>query len=413
MNRKKNILLTALVLILGMCVCFASANAVPDNRGEPSITVLWCVIIAAVSIAVAFIVVYAMLPLLDKIKLPDKIAELITDKVRKMIYAVLACVLAALLTAGSIALSVFLAESFVSMKDTKKSDISRGTIVNETDISLDDYNENITITKGGEYTLSGSIAHTVLIDADDRVTLNLNNVNITGDITSAVTNVGNEELVVNLPKGTVNTLTDSGYSTSDGCLYSDGNLFIRGEGILNVFGKQQEGEGISTKNCDITIDGGIINIESNDDGFNVGGDGGVLTINGGTIDVKAGGDGLDSNGTIVINGGVVSTVGSGSGGNSGIDAENGYTINGGNIVIFGAGKTDMPQSGSAQKYLCFNISETVQSGEMLTLCDAEENEVFSFEMKNPADCIIISCAELDDGTYFIKDANSEVIVTAK
>ena len=409
MNRKKNILLTALVLILGMCVCFTSANAVPDNRGEPSITVLWCVIIAVVSIAVAFIAVYAMLPLLDRIKLPDKLSEFITDKVRKVIYAVLACVLAALLTAGSIALSVFLAESFVSMKDTKKSDISRGTIVNETDISLDDYNENITITKGGEYTLSGSIAHTVLIDADDRVTLNLNNVNITGDITSAVTNVGNEELVVNLPKGTVNTLTDSGYSTSDGCLYSDGNLFIRGEGTLNVFGKQQEGEGISTKNCDITIDGGIINIESNDDGFNVGGDGGVLTINGGTIDVKAGGDGLDSNGTIVINGGIVSTVGSGSGGNSGIDAENGYTINGGNIVIFGAGKTDMPQSGSAQKYLCFNISETVQSGEILTLCDEAENVIFNFEMKNPADCIIISCPELNDGIYFIKDANSEVI----
>ena len=409
MNKIKNLILVILVLILGVCMYSAVVNAVPDNRGEPSITILWCVIISIISIAVAFTAVYALLPLLDKIKLPDKLAGLITDKIRKAIYIVLACFFAILLAAGSIAVSAFLAENFVSMKDTKKSDINRGTVVNESDIFLDNYKENITITKGGEYTLSGSLAHTVLIDAEDKVTLNLNNVNITGDITSAITNVGSEELIINLPMGTVNTLTDSGYSTSDGCLYSDGNLFIKGEGTLNVFGKQQEGEGVSTKNCDITIDGGIINIESNDDGFNVGGDGGVLTINGGFIDVRAGGDGIDSNGTIVINGGTLSTVGSGNGGNSGVDAENGYTINGGNIVIFGAGKTDMPESDSAQKYLCFSISETVQSGEVLTLCDADENGIFSFEMKNPADCIIISCPELNDGIYFIKDANSEVI----
>ena len=42
-------------------------------------------------------------------------------------------------------------------------------------------------------------------------------------------------------------------------------------------------------------------------------------------------------------------------------------------------KTDMQQSDSAQKYLSFNISGTIQSGEMLTLCDVDENDIFSFE----------------------------------
>ena len=67
----------------------------------------------------------------------------------------------------------------------------------------------------------------------------------------------------------------------------------------------------------------------NDDGINGGGDnGGVITINGGNITVKASGDGIDSNKSLVINGGTVYTIGSSLGGDAGIDTDKGFAING-------------------------------------------------------------------------------------
>ena len=69
-----------------------------------------------------------------------------------------------------------------------------------------------------------------------------------------------------------------------------GKLVIEGTGTLNINGNQKDGEGIATKDNDIIINGGLINISSNDDGINVGGKSGLITINGGEININSNGE---------------------------------------------------------------------------------------------------------------------------
>ena len=97
----------------------------------------------------------------------------------------------------------------------------------------------------------------------------------------------------------------------DGAFYSYESMAIEssnnGSGILNITSSTFEG-----LDCELhmTINSGIINIVSQDDGINVNEDGvSVLTINGGRLTIFAGqgaeGDVVDSNGYIVVNGGTV------------------------------------------------------------------------------------------------------------
>ena len=62
-------------------------------------------------------------------------------------------------------------------------------------------------------------------------------------------------MVINLVEGTTNVLKDNGSSELDGCIYSSGKLTIEGKGSLEVYGYQEEGEGIATTDVDITING--------------------------------------------------------------------------------------------------------------------------------------------------------------
>ena len=222
-------------------------------------------------------------------------------------------------------------------KDTKKEDVDTGEMINAKTIKLDEYDSNITIEEGGEYNIEGSFNHSILVDSEDRVILNLNNVSINSNITAAIGNKGTGEMVINLVEGTTNILKDNGSSELDGCIYSSGKLTIDGKGKLEVYGNQEEGEGIATTDADITINGGEIYIVCNDDGINAGGDnGGVITINGGSITVKASGDGIDSNKDLIINGGTVYTMGSSVGGDAGIDTDGKFEINGGEVIALGS-----------------------------------------------------------------------------
>ena len=167
-------------------------------------------------------------------------------------------------------------------------------------------------------------------------------------------------MVINLVEGTTNVLKDNGSSELDGCIYSSGKLTIKGNGKLEVYGNQEEGEGIATTDADITINGGEIYIVCNDDGINAGGDnGGVITINGGNITVKASGDGIDSNKSLVINGGTVYTIGSSLGGDAGIDTDKGFAINGGTVIALGSDMLQNPDATSKQKYVSFNMNAKI------------------------------------------------------
>ncbi len=289
-----------------------------------------------------------------------------------------------------------------TVKDTKKEDVDTGKKVNAKTIKLDEYDSNITIEEGGEYYIEGSFNHSILVDSENKVILNLNNVNITSDITAAIGNKGTGEMVINLVEGTTNILKDNGSSELDGCIYSSGKLTIEGKGKLEVYGRQQEGEGIATTDADITINDGEIYIESADDGINAGGDnGGVITINGGNITVKASGDGIDSNKDLVINGGTIYTMGSSIGGDAGIDTDGKFEINGGKVIALGSDMLQRPDSSSKQKSISFTLSSKIANGSKISLKDENGNEITSFEAKEDFKTLIISNEKLYNNTYYV------------
>lgn len=284
--------------------------------------------------------------------------------------------------------------------------VDRGEKVKTKRINLDDYDSNVTITESGEYTLSGSFNYSVLVEADDKVILNLNDVTIKANNTAAIANISDNELIINIVADTENTLTDGGSGDYDGCLYSKGPLTIQGDGILNIFGRQEDGEGIATTDNDITINGGIINVESADDGLNAGGDtGGTITINDGTLYVKASGDGIDSNGNLIINGGIVYAMGSSTGGDAGLDADNEIAINGGTVIALGSDMLELPTD-SNQKYIALSLENRINSGELITLLNEDGEVVISFEAKETFKTIIISSENLDKGTYSLYQGGS-------
>lgn len=125
----------------------------------------------------------------------------------------------------------------------------------------------------------------------------------------------------------------------DGAFYSFASMLIdgtalsgsdvEGSGVLNIVSTTYEG---LNSELHLTINGGIVNISTPDDGINVNEDGvSVFTLNNGSLNITStGGDGIDSNGWIVINDGD-GTISSGGGADHGLDADNGVYILGGSL----------------------------------------------------------------------------------
>lgn len=292
-------------------------------------------------------------------------------------------------------------------KETTANDVEEGTTVKSNQIDLSKYNTNITITEAGEYTLSGSTKNSVLVNTTDKVTLILKNVDIQSKKTAAIANISENDLIIKIENDTENKLSDGGSSEYDSCIYSKGNLIIEGDGILNVFGNQEEGEGIATETKDITINSGTINIECQDDGLNAGGDGGLITVNGGNIYIKASGDGIDSNKKLIINGGNIYTIGSSLGGDAGIDTNEGFEINGGDVIALGSDMLQNPEKTSKQSYICFSLNNKINEGTEVSIKDETENEIVSFEAKENFKTLIISNSKIFSGTYYLYTNNEK------
>ncbi|MBR3935497.1 MAG: carbohydrate-binding domain-containing protein, partial [Oscillospiraceae bacterium] len=174
----------------------------------------------------------------------------------------------------------------------------------------------------------------------------------------------------------------------DGAFYSRASLNIdggeEGTGVLNI---EAENEGLNSE-MHLTINGGNINITSQDDGINANEDGvSVITINGGGIIVSGGlgaeGDGIDSNGKIVINGGKLWAFGNGRTGDGGIDADMGITVNGGSVAAFGSRNDSVTALGELPVFsFILLLSEAEEA--MLNLltktesaCPRKAEEIFS------------------------------------
>jgi len=286
-------------------------------------------------------------------------------------------------------------------KETSADDVDEGQKVNSKEINLSEYESNLTISEAGTYTLSGNFKYSVVVNTTEAVTLVLNGVNIESTMTSAIANGTTNPLTIQLADNTVNYLSDGGSSEYDGCIFSYGKLTIEGNGTLNVNGKQEDGEGIATKSCDLIINSGTINVTSQDDGLNTGGSGGSIIINGGTIYIKANGDGIDSNGALTINGGKVYTIGSSQGGDAGIDTDEGFVFHGGDIIALGSDMLEKPESTSKQKSVCFEVNTKISSGSTIEVKNSNGDTIVSFEAKEDFKTLIVSNEKVTDEILYL------------
>jgi len=292
-------------------------------------------------------------------------------------------------------------------RETKEEDVLEGIVVDSEQIDLSSYTENVTLKKGGKYILTGDLNGTLRIDTDEEITLDLNNVNIKGQISSAIVNLQKNNLIINLLENTINNLEDNGNSVYDACIYSNGNIIIKGTGELNITSKQIYSEGIATNDSDITINSGTLNINSTDDGINTGGDnGGTITINDGNILITSTGDALDSNKDIIINNGTLYAVGGATGSDGALDSDKGIIINGGIVIGTGYNYIETPLIESTQNTILVNLDKTINRDIVVSLTNEFSNELITFNSLNKFNKLTISHPYISLGDYMLYTNNS-------
>ena len=172
----------------------------------------------------------------------------------------------------------------------------------------------------------------------------------------------------------------------DGAFYSYQSMNIQGgaagTGVLNI---TSGFEGLDSE-LHLTINGGNVYINSQDDGINVNEDGvSVLTVNGGNLHILAGlgseGDGVDSNGYICVNGGTTITMAN-PGADSGMDSDSGTFVFGGNVVALGS-TMDWAENDSSISYthatMNLQFSSSRSAGDSIIVTDAEGNGIFAYD----------------------------------
>ena len=193
--------------------------------------------------------------------------------------------------------------------------------------------QELLITQGGSYTLSGEFEGGVVVEVkkSEQVELVLSSVSISYSESSAIYVKKADKVTIVLADGTENILSDGEtYAFEDGaepnaCIYSADDMTIKGSGSLYVYAKCKNG--IQTKNDlrikdgDITvtapnnalkgkdsveISGGIINVTGADDGIksdNEKEEGrGVVVISGGEINISCQDDGIQAYNSVDISG---------------------------------------------------------------------------------------------------------------
>ena len=194
----------------------------------------------------------------------------------------------------------------------------------------------ITITKAGNYKLTGTYEGQIKVEAadSDMVRLILNNATITNSTGAAINVVEADEVVIYTASGTTNTVSDgSSYSDTasgspDAAIYSKSDLTLAGEGTLKVEGKYEEGihtsdglviasgtlevnaanTGIKGKDYVDILDG-TVTVTASQDGIkatnNTDDNRGWVRLSGGTVNISADDDGFKAERVLEISGGTL------------------------------------------------------------------------------------------------------------
>ncbi len=325
------------------------------------------------------------------------------------------------------------------------------------------------ITKPGQYVLSGQLSKgQVAVDLGDDaeedpnavVTLVLNGVDLTCEVAPAVifynvyecgekneetavkdvdtTGAGARVIIANRTENRVNgsyvariykpgtvELNEAGTEVADAkklhkydaAFYSKMSMTVQGGNKGNGNGKLSitaANEGLDSE-LHLTINGGDIHIESGNDGINTNEDNiSVTTINGGRLSIVVNGstgegDGIDSNGWLVINGGVVLSQACGFSGDAGIDSDKGIHINGG-IVVATGNMLDRIEDGG-QTHAVFTMSQSRKESR-IQLKNNEGKTLISHEILNAYTYLVVSSPELVPGEYTLWDGEEQLKASA-
>ena len=302
----------------------------------------------------------------------------------------------------------------------------------------------VTITQPGTYRVSGTLSQGQLAidlgeeaeaDPEAVVTLILDGVDITCTVAPAVifynvyecgssdtetasptvdTSAAGANVV--LADGSVNTVqgsyvariyeegTTDKLHKYDGAFYSKMSMNIGGEAEgTGEFHITADNEGLDSE-LHLTINGGKISIEAQNDGINTNEDGvSVTTLNGGSLYISAGlgaeGDGIDSNGYLVINGGKLVSIANGQVGDGGIDSDSGIYLNGGEVLALGS-RNDEASTESQQLYLQLSFAATQPAGAVLSIQDPDGNELLSYTAEREFSSVTYSSPSLAQDTAY-------------
>lgn len=301
----------------------------------------------------------------------------------------------------------------------------------------------VTITEPGVYRVSGKLSAGQLgvdlgkdaaSDPTAVVTLILDGVDITNTVapavifynvyepysaaedTKGVVDLSKAGAQVVLADGSVNTVNGSYVAKIykagttkklhkyDGAFYSKMSMNISGEsagtGELHI---KAANEGLDSE-LHLTINGGKIYLESQDDGINTNEDGiSVTTINGGYLHINAGlgaeGDGIDSNGYLTINGGTIITMANDRSPDGGIDADKAIAIHGGTVIALGT-RNDATSSASKQPFMELSFATTQGKDSVITIKDTEGNSLLNFTAEKAFQSVTFSSSELKLDTEY-------------
>lgn len=354
--------------------------------------------------------------------------------------------------------AVYAANDIVYYESGKDFTYGEGTENDAHSKEVADAHTVVHITKAGQFVLSGKLSQGQIAvdlgedaeeDPDAVVTLVLDGVDITCEVAPAVifynvyecgstdesnatkevdlTNAGARVILANNSENQVNgsyvariykpgtvELTEDGTAVADAkklhkydaAFYSKRSMRIQGGSKGNGNGKlsiKAENEGLDSE-LHLTIDGGIIDIESGNDGINTNEDNvSVTTINGGRLSIVVNGstgegDGIDSNGWLVINGGTVLAQACGFSGDAGIDSDKGIHINGGTVIASG-NMLDRIESGG-QVYATFSGNRS-NGNSIIALKDKNGTVMCSHTIVNAYSILVVSSPVMAEEGYTV------------
>lgn len=181
---------------------------------------------------------------------------------------------------------------------------------------------------------------------------------------------------------------------------ADGDVSISGGKLnISVTGRSDGSEGLESK-ATMTVSGGEVFVYAYDDAINAAS---AFNVTGGKVYAySSNNDGIDSNGSMLLSGGLVISSGTSSP-DGGIDVDNSsrFRIDGGIVISSGGSLQSNPSSSSSQRCVAYN-GISISKGKIVTILDVSSKPILSFEfprtMNNAS--FFFSCPDLKANTTY-------------